>query len=79
MKKLLEEQRQIQSIYFVGTTAVIASIGPGSIVSRDSYNSFPIMQIVRINNANTLNLSNTKYSNEYALREGLVLYGRYSE
>ncbi|SCU22695.1 Uncharacterised protein [Staphylococcus aureus] len=33
-------------------TAVIASIGPGSIVSNDSYNNFPIIQIVKINSAN---------------------------
>ena len=32
-------------------TAVTASIGPGSIVSNDSYSNFPMIQIVNMNNA----------------------------
>ena len=44
-----------KTIHFVlfAPTAVMASIGPGSMVSSASYNNFAITQIVKINSANT--------------------------
>ncbi len=54
MMKLLEETTP-NAIHFtlLAPTAVIASIGPGSIVSNDSYNNLPMIHIVRTKSANT--------------------------
>ena len=65
MMKLLEEQRQINPFHFISPTAVIASIGPGSIVSNDSYNNLPMIHIVRTKVLIHPEFVNTKYGYKY--------------